>query len=558
MLHNVFYSLRSACCRLVGPSGAGKSSLLNVLAGRSSPGAGISIEGRVTVGGKVINPVAFRKNIAYVMQDDAMLATATPREALAFSAYMRLPASTTKQQIDQLVDQLLEELGLTVCADVFIGGALIKGISGGQRKRTSVGVELITKPQLLFLDEPTSGLDSYSAFSLITLLKKVALRDCTILCTIHQPSSEVFFLFDAVIFMKAGRIFYQGPVTNIVSHFNQFGYKCPNNYNPSDFVMSLCQSLPMKEVEEKGMFSAAPISLLDHEQSSIRLDSIVAFNTESSFIKQLSALTYREMINTKRDVAALMGRFGVTFILNLLFGLIFLNSCGRDRADSSDFNSAFGAIAMIFIASMFGSAQPVMLAFPYERPMFLREYSTGTYGASAYFISKLLVEAPLNFIQCIEQFLLVYFLVDMQGNFIILTLCAWALAMCSCSVAVLLGCSVSDVKSVSELAPLLFVPQMLFVGFFIRTSLIPVFLRWAQYLCSLKYAMNLVILNEFSLSNDACNTSPAAYENCQGLITSNQIDTKNYWYYILLLFALFAAFRIAGAVMLAEKAKKFY
>ncbi len=130
----------------MGPSGAGKSSLLNVLAGRSAPAPGIHIEGKVEVGEKVINPVAYRKNIAYVMQDDALMATATPREALAFSATMRLPSSFTSKQIDELVEKLLEELGLTDCADVMIGGALIKGISGGQRKRTSVGVELITNP----------------------------------------------------------------------------------------------------------------------------------------------------------------------------------------------------------------------------------------------------------------------------------------------------------------------------------------------------------------------------------------------------------------------------
>ena len=130
----------------MGPSGAGKSSLLNVLAGRSAPAPGITIEGKVEVGGKVINPVTYRKNIAYVMQDDALMATATPREALAFSASMRLPSSTSKEKIDELVNGLLEELGLGICADVMIGGALIKGISGGQRKRTSVGVELITNP----------------------------------------------------------------------------------------------------------------------------------------------------------------------------------------------------------------------------------------------------------------------------------------------------------------------------------------------------------------------------------------------------------------------------
>ena len=96
--------------------------------------------------------------------------------------------------------------------------------------------------QLLFLDEPTSGLDSFSAHNLVQLLKKVAAKNCAILCTIHQPSSEVFFLFDIVIFMKDGRIFYQGPVDEIVSYYSKLGYECPKNYNPSDYVMNLCQS----------------------------------------------------------------------------------------------------------------------------------------------------------------------------------------------------------------------------------------------------------------------------------------------------------------------------
>ncbi len=100
------------------------------------------------MGGKLINPVAYRKNIAYVMQDDALLQTATPREALLFSASMRLPASTSREAVEQLVDKFLADLGLTVCADVLIGGPMIKGISGGQKKRTSVGVEMITNPSV--------------------------------------------------------------------------------------------------------------------------------------------------------------------------------------------------------------------------------------------------------------------------------------------------------------------------------------------------------------------------------------------------------------------------
>lgn len=177
--------------------------------------------------------------------------------------------------------------------------------------------------------------------------------------------------------MKAGRIFYQGQVTNAVNHFKTFGYDCPANYNPSDYIMNLCQTLTSEEAETKSMYMTVPQELEDAKQS-VKFDQEIVFKTEASFTKQLFALTKREVVNTYRDVAALIGRFGVTIILNLLFGLIFLNAGGRDNGDTTNFNSHFGAMTMVLISGMFGSAQPVMLSFPFERPMFLREYSTGT------------------------------------------------------------------------------------------------------------------------------------------------------------------------------------
>jgi ABC-type multidrug transport system permease subunit len=168
------------------------------------------------------------------------------------------------------------------------------------------------------------------------------------------------------------------------------------------------------------------------------------------------------------------------------------------------------------------------------------------------------VELPMTFAQTIVQFILVYFLVDMQGSYILLVLCAFGVGIASCSVAVALGCSVSDVKSVTELSPLLFVPQLLFVGFFIRTSQIPAFLRWAQYLCSLKYAMNLFIMTEFDLELESCRSSEAARNNCHSIIVNNDIETDRYYVYILVLFALFIVFRLIGAAILVQKAKRFY
>lgn len=545
-------------CAIMGPSGAGKSSLLNVLSGRSSSAAGITVEGKITVGGKDIDPVAFRRNIAYVMQDDALMATATPREALRFSAHLRLPSSTSAEEIDGIVDNLLGSLGLSGCADVLIGGALIKGISGGQRKRTSVGVEIITDPSLLFLDEPTSGLDSYSAFSLIKLLKEVAATNCAVLCTIHQPSSEVFFLFDIVIYMKDGRIFYQGAPNDILPFYASKGCVCPDDYNPSDFVMNLCQAEGVDDLQAKGLFIQTPDGFLAHSPSSRKYgSSMVEFTAESSFIKQVMAISYREIVNAYRDTPALMARFGITIVLNLIFGLIFLGACGKDNGDQDNFNTHVGAIAMVIIFGLFGSGQSIMLSFPFERPMILREYATGTYSVVAYFVSKLVVEAPMTFMQFIVQYLLVYFMMDMQGDFILMVLATFGLGMASNSVAMAMGCAVPDVKDVTELAPLMYVPQILFAGFFIRTDQIPVFLRWAQYLCSMKYGMNLVLMSEFRLDRDNCQGADAE-KNCREIMESNSIDASVFYIYIILLFVLFLVGRLLGAGILIQKAKRFY
>ena len=220
---------------IVGPSGAGKTSLLNVLAGRVANGGAKVISGGIFVDGEAIDPFSYRKQIAYVMQDDAITPTSTPREALTFSANLRLGGEASKEEIDKMVENMLNDLGLSECADRMVGGQLIKGISGGERKRTSVGVELVTDPSLVFLDEPTSGLDAYTAHQLVQLLKRISKAGrSTVLCTMHQPSSEVFLSFDNAIVMKDGMIVYGGPVPEMTNFFNRGGFPIPDFTNPAD------------------------------------------------------------------------------------------------------------------------------------------------------------------------------------------------------------------------------------------------------------------------------------------------------------------------------------
>jgi len=212
-----------------------------------------------------VNPTALeiRQQIAFVAQDDSLQITSTPRESIRFSAKLRLPRRVTNEELDELTERMLQELGLTKCADIIVGGPLLKGISGGERKRTSVGVELVVKPAVIFLDEvsrqicscaaslvlyhisthqpttykPTSGLDSYSAMQLIKVLKKVAKAGSSVLFTIHQPSSDVFSSFDQIILMNNGRVMASGQVEDLFSFFQERGWPVPNHYNPADWMM---------------------------------------------------------------------------------------------------------------------------------------------------------------------------------------------------------------------------------------------------------------------------------------------------------------------------------
>ena len=224
---------------ILGPSGSGKTSLLNILSGRARTRGKITIDANVKLDKTPINPldIEVRKKIAYVSQEESLQITSTPREAIKFSAKLRLPRDFSEENIEKLVDTMIVELGLEDCADTFIGGGLVKGISGGQKKRTSVGVELVVKPTMVFLDEPTSGLDSYSAVQVVKLLKKVANSGASVLFTIHQPPSEVFNTFDHLILLNKGRVMYEGEVNDIPSFFASRGKPLPDRFNPADWIM---------------------------------------------------------------------------------------------------------------------------------------------------------------------------------------------------------------------------------------------------------------------------------------------------------------------------------
>lgn len=237
-------------CGIFGPSGCGKTTLLNVLSGRQrgkgrirsgSSWSTVRLSGQLFARGLPVPFNYFAGKTAFVYQDNALPPMETPRECLLFSAYLRLPRSVPRKEREALVERLIEKLNLEDCADRVVGDLLMKGISGGEAKRTAVGVELISNPRMIVLDEPLSGLDSFNAFSLITALRSLAETHVPVLMTVHQPSSESFMEMHDALVMHKGEVCYFGRAERLASHFHQLGFPCPSHCNPADHAVFVIQ-----------------------------------------------------------------------------------------------------------------------------------------------------------------------------------------------------------------------------------------------------------------------------------------------------------------------------
>ncbi len=276
-------------------------------------------------------------------QDDVILATQTVNEALTFAAALKMHFSP--QERTQKVNEMLALLGLCGSENTIIGDSSMKGVSGGERKRVAVGMQLITNPSLLFLDEPTSGLDTLNAFNVVATLKKLAVNGKTVVATLHQPSSEIFHMIDDLIVMAAGEIVYCGPAADAVSYFSILGFNCPMYSNPADFifmdVLNLTKQaeLAMNEARKDTAHEVASQQLelskkwnsSAQNQEILRQCSIalvkpiwdISTNFQSGFLMQFSILMLRAWKNALRNPLLVKAKIGQALFMGVLLGLIY-------------------------------------------------------------------------------------------------------------------------------------------------------------------------------------------------------------------------------------------
>ena len=221
---------------VLGPSGSGKSTLLNILGGRLQGKHG----GLVVANGRRRLDRSVQKKIGFVTQDDVLYPHLTVRETLVFCALLRLPAGLTTAEKVKAAEEVISELGLTKCENTVVGNGLVRGVSGGERKRVSIGHEMLVNPDLLILDEPTSGLDSTAAMRVVGSLSGLAKKGKTVVASMHQPSSMVYQMFHKVLLLAEGRCLYFGPGREAMDYFASLGFSPRFLVNPADFILDLC------------------------------------------------------------------------------------------------------------------------------------------------------------------------------------------------------------------------------------------------------------------------------------------------------------------------------
>ncbi|TDZ36627.1 Brefeldin A resistance protein [Colletotrichum spinosum] len=474
---------------LMGSSGAGKTTLLNTIAQRQKIGV---VSGEMLINGASLG-TEFQRGTGFCEQRDIHEGTATIREALEFSALLRQERSIARAEKIAYVDRIIHLLELSD-----LQHALISSLTVEQRKRVTIGVELAAKPSLLlFLDEPTSGLDSQSAYSIVRFLRKLCDAGQAIICTIHQPSSDLIEQFDMILALnRGGNTFYFGPVGEngsvVVDYFSQRGFPCPSSRNVAEFILETA-STPSIRDGKRIDWNQEWLNSEEHKAVVAEIDQIAAEKrgptTSSSAPTEFAAsttyqcylLTKRMFVQHWREPSYMYSRFFVHVVLGVFTGFSFW-MLGNDIAAMQ--NKMFSAIVYIFFIPP-TVVNSVVLKFFQNRDLWEdRELPSRTYGWVAFCTANVLCEIPMAIVTGTIYWALWYFPVGLPttasiSGYTYLMVIFWSLFMSSWGQWIsAFGPSYS---TISNVLPFFFVMVCIFNGILVPYASMPVFWRFWIY-----------------------------------------------------------------------------
>lgn len=477
---------------IIGPSGSGKTSVLNTLSHRVGGGR-LKATGDITYNG---NSRLSSIRSAYVMQQDILLPTLTVRETLRYAAELRLPPPMTKKERQKVVEEVILELGLKECADTRIGNNINQGCSGGEKRRTSLAVQMLSNPSVLFLDEVTTGLDAATAFQLVSTLKSLAIRGRTVVCTIHQPRSEIWNLFDNVLLLAKGSPLYSGPAARCLPYFEDLGYILPTFVNPAEYLIDL-SAVDTRTPEAEARTSTCVSGLVRAFTNSPENDNLDAKDEKKSFDTnehtgdisrqaharlghQIRILTARTLKVTYRDPLGVAGSMLEAISMAVITGWIFLQLDGSLSGIRSREGALYNAAALQgYLVLIFETYR-----LSIDIQLFDREHGEGVISIPSFLLSRRLARLFLEDVPVPLSFSVIYYFMvgfrPLASQFFVFFSILLLSQYIAVNFATLCIAVSRDFATASFIANMGFTLQSFGCGYFVQPNQIPIWVRWLK------------------------------------------------------------------------------
>ncbi|KAJ0612062.1 putative ABC transporter, AAA+ ATPase domain, ABC-2 type transporter [Helianthus annuus] len=504
---------------IVGPSGAGKSSLLEILAGKLTPQTA-----SIYVNGRPVDKTRFKKISGYVTQRDTLFPLLTVEETLVFTAKLRL--NLGQPELTSRVKLLIHELGLTHVANARVGDDRVRGISGGERRRVSIGVAVVHDPEVVILDEPTSGLDSNCAFQIIDMVKTMAeTRGKTVVLSIHQPGFRIIKLFNSILLLANGTVLHQGSIDELNRSLRLNGLEPPLHVNVIEFAIDSIDIIQQQKNQKTSnleenitpstnkmiqgkftlqqLFQQSKVIDLDHEQEEHNEQELIIRDgfANSRFCETI-ILTHRFWKNISRTKELFACRTLQMLVSGLILGSIFYN-LDMDLLGAQERVGLF-AFILTFLLSTTVEALPVFLQ---EKEILMKETSCGSYRVSSYAIANGLVYLPFLLILAILFATPLYWLVGLNPNVLAFSwflLLIWLILYTANSVVVCFSALVPNFIVGNSVISGVMGSFFLFSGYFVSKQGMPKYWIFMHYISLFKYPFEGLLMNEFSGGEGKC------------------------------------------------------
>uniref|UniRef100_A0A0D9WQN0 ABC transporter domain-containing protein n=1 Tax=Leersia perrieri TaxID=77586 RepID=A0A0D9WQN0_9ORYZ len=531
---------------VVGPSGAGKSTLLDILAARTAP-----THGRLLLNSSPLRASSFRRMSAHVPQSDVALSLLTVAETLAFAA------SLLRESPDEAVADLLAELRLGHVAHTRVSATRL---SGGERRRVSIGLALLRSPAVLLLDEPTSGLDSSSAHVVVGCLRAVAAsRGTTVVMSIHQPSSRILSAVDSLLLLSRGAVLHHGSVDSLDAALLSHGLAVPAQLNPLEFALEVLDQLPHPS-------PTPPTKTTSKDLTTIITSSISSSSSSSSTspyssrIHEVAVLYKRAWKVVYRSKQLLLTNFLESILVGTLLGTIYINA-GYGEAGAHK-RLGFFAFTLTFLLT---STTETLPTFVSERPIVLAETSSGLYRLSSHATASTLVFLPYLLAVAILYSSTVYFLVGLCASpaaFASFVLVVWSVVLTANSFVLFVSSFAPDYIAGMSLVSVSLAGFFLFSGYFLSRGSMPAYWVFMHYVSPYKYALDALLANEYTCAASRCFGGAGAgvdgecSETGRDVLAEKGLTPQERWTGVQVLFGFFLLYRVLYWIVLSRRAAR--